>query len=132
MNNLRLLLAFSSIIVFFGCVENEIERYEVQISVEPQGSASISPEIYGPLFPGDSLSITITPVDGFAFDQWSGTINSFEETITIFGTQDHQLNATLNDVSHLPEEVQVYKKSQFDPHPIFAVHLGAGRSGPTL
>ena len=28
MNNLRLLLAFSSIIVFFGCVENEIERYE--------------------------------------------------------------------------------------------------------
>lgn len=82
MNNLRLFLAFSFLIVFFGCVENEIERYEVQISVEPQGSASISPEIYGPLFPGDSLSITITPVDGFAFDQWSGTINSFEETIT--------------------------------------------------
>ena len=44
MNNLRLLLAFSSIIVFFGCVENEIERYEVQISVEPQSCASISPE----------------------------------------------------------------------------------------
>lgn len=47
MNNLRLFLAFSFLIVFFGCVENEIERYEVQISVEPQGSASISPEIYG-------------------------------------------------------------------------------------
>ena len=128
MNNLRLFLAFSSIIVFFGCVENEIERYDVLISVEPHGSASISPEVYGPLFPGDSLSITITPADGFSFDQWSGTINSVEETITIFGTQDHQLNATLSDVSHLPEEVEVYKKSQFDPHPIFAVHLGANTS----
>ena len=85
-------------------------------------------EIYGPLFPGDSLSITITPADGFSFDQWSGTINSVEETITIFGTQDHQLNATLSDVSHLPEEVEVYKKSQFDPHPIFAVLLGANTS----
>ena len=63
MNNLRLLLAFSSITVFFGCVENEIVRYEVQISVQPQGSASIFPEIYGPLFPGDSLSITFTPVE---------------------------------------------------------------------
>ena len=125
MHNLRLLLALSFLIVFFGCVENEIERYDVLISVEPHGSASISPEVYGPLFPGDSLSITITPADGFSFDQWSGTINSVEETITIFGTQDHQLNATLSDVSHLPEEVEVYKKSQFDPHPIFAVHLGA-------
>ena len=93
MNNLRLLLAFSCIIVFFGCVENEIERYEVKISVEPQGSVSISPEIYGPLFPGDSLSITITPVDGFAFDQWSGTINSFEETITSFGNKQHLPNS---------------------------------------
>ena len=65
--------------------------FEVQISVEPQSCASISPEKYGPLFPGDSLSITITPVDGFAFDQWSGTINPFEETITIFGTQTVQL-----------------------------------------
>ena len=53
---------------FFGCVENEIERYDVLISVEPHGSASISPEVYGPLFPGDSLSITITPADGFSFD----------------------------------------------------------------
>ena len=128
MHNLRLLLALSFLIVFFGCVENEIERYDVLISVEPHGSASISPEVYGPLFPGDSLSITITPADGFSFDQWSGTINSVEETITIFGTQDHQLNATLSDVSHLPEEVEVYKKSQFDPHPIFAVHLGANTS----
>ena len=42
MHNLRLLLAFSFLIVFFGCVENEIERYEVLISVEPHGSASIS------------------------------------------------------------------------------------------
>ena len=59
MHNLRLLLALSFLIVFFGCVENEIERYDVLISVEPHGSASISPEVYGPLFPGDSLSITI-------------------------------------------------------------------------
>jgi hypothetical protein len=106
MNNLRLLLAFSSLIVFFGCVENEIERCEVQISVQPQGSACISPEIYGPLFPGDSLSITFTPVNGFTFDQWSGTINSFEETITIFGTQDHQLTATLSVYLSLPKTLQ--------------------------
>jgi uncharacterized membrane protein len=44
MYNLRLLLALSFLIVFFGCVENEIERYDVLISVEPHGSASISPE----------------------------------------------------------------------------------------
>ncbi len=48
MHNLRLLLALSFLIVFFGCVENEIERYYVLISVEPHGSASISPEVYGP------------------------------------------------------------------------------------
>ena len=48
MNDLRLLLVFSCLIVFFGCVENEIELYDVDISVEPLGSASISPEVYGP------------------------------------------------------------------------------------
>ena len=70
MNDLRLLLALS-FLIFFGCVENEIERYDVLTSVEPHGSASISPEVYGPLFPGDSLSITITPADGFSFDRQS-------------------------------------------------------------
>ena len=46
MHNLRLLLALSFLIVFFGCVENEIERYDVLISVEPHGFASILPEVY--------------------------------------------------------------------------------------
>ena len=41
MHNLRLLLALSFLIVFFGCVENEIERYDVLISVEPHGPFNI-------------------------------------------------------------------------------------------
>ena len=50
--------------VFFGCVGNEIVRYEVQISVQPQGSASISLKymdhcslatVYRSLYPVDGL-----------------------------------------------------------------------------
>lgn len=100
MNTLHLYAAFICLFLFIGCVENEIEIFDVKIDIQPHGAASIEPEIYGPLFPGDSLSVTITPLEGYQFDQWSGTINSFKKTITLYGTQDYELAASLYDVSH--------------------------------
>lgn len=125
MNTLGRYALFSCFFLFLSCGENEIQQFDVQISIEPEGSATIEPAIYGPLFPGDSLSITISAAEGYQFEQWTGTINSFEQTITIYGTQDHELTASLYDVSQLPEEVEIYRKPHVDPHPIFAVRLGA-------
>jgi len=94
MNTLRLYLAYSYLFLFFSCVENEIETFDVAIDIQPHGSATIAPEVYGPLFPGDSIAITITPHEGYQFDQWSGTVSSFESTITLFGTKNHRLTAS--------------------------------------
>ena len=95
MNTLRLYTAISCLFLFLSCVENEIETFDVEIHIQPHGSATIEPEVYGPLFPGDSISITITPHKGFQFDQWSGSVSSFEKTITLLGTQDYDLTASL-------------------------------------
>ena len=125
MKTQRLYTAFTCLFFLVSCVENEIKIFDVTIDIQPQGSARIEPEVYGPLFPGDSLSITISAAEGYRFEQWTGTVNSFEQTITIYGTQDHELTASLYDVSHLPEEVEIYRRPHIDPHPIFAVRLGA-------
>jgi len=95
MNTLRLYAAVSCFFLFLSCVENEIETFDISIDIQPHGSATIEPEVYGPLFPGDSISITIAPHEGFQFDQWSGSVSSFEKTITLFGTQDYDLTASL-------------------------------------
>ena len=101
MNTLRLYLAYSYLFLFFSCVENEIETFDVAIDIQPHGSATIAPEVYGPLFPGDSIAITITPHEGYQFDQWSGTVSSFESTITLFGTKNHRLTASLVETYYL-------------------------------
>ena len=128
MNTLRLYTAFSCLFLFLSCVENEIEIFDVRIDIQPQGSASIEPEVYGPLFPGDSISITITPHQGYHFDQWSGSVSSFESTITLFGTKDHRLTASLVETPELTDLVLVYNGARIDPNPIFAVRLGAKSS----
>lgn len=101
MNTLRLYLAYSYLFLFFSCVENEIETFDVAIDIQPHGSATIAPEVYGPLFPGDSIAITITPHEGYQFDQWSGTVSSFESTIALFGTKNHRLTASLVETYYL-------------------------------
>ena len=126
MNTLRLYTAFSCLFLFLSCVENEI--FDVTIDIQPQGSASIEPEVYGPLFPGDSISITITPHQGYHFDQWSGSVSSFESTITLFGTKDHRLTASLVETPELTDLVLVYNGARIDPNPIFAVRIGAKSS----
>jgi len=60
------------------------------------------------LFPGDSISVTITPYEGYQFDQWSGTVSSFDSTITLFGTRNHQLTASLVEIPELSEQTLVY------------------------
>ncbi|MGB2404983.1 MAG: aryl-sulfate sulfotransferase [Flavobacteriaceae bacterium] len=128
MNTLRLYLAYSYLFLFFSCVENEIETFDVAIDIQPHGSATIAPEVYGPLFPGDSIAITITPHEGYQFDQWSGTVSSFESTITLFGTKNHRLTASLVETPELNDQVLVYNGPRIDPNPIFAVRLGANSS----
>lgn len=117
MNTLRLFTAFSFLFLFVSCVENEIETFDVLIDIQPHGSATIEPEVYGPLFPGDSISITITPHEGFQFDQWSGTLSSFEPTITLFGTNDHLLTATLVEIPEITDQILVYNGPRIDPNP---------------
>ncbi len=80
------------------------------------------------MFPGDSISITITPVEGYQFDQWMGTVSSFEPNITIFGTENHHLTASLVETPELSDQVEVYNGPRIDPNPIFAVRLGAKSS----
>lgn len=128
MKTLRLYGAVFCLFLFFSCVENEIETFDVAIDIQPHGSASIGPEVYGPLFPGDSISITITPHENYQFDQWSGTVSSFESTITLFGTKDHHLTASLVEIPDLTDRVLVYNGPRIDPNPIFAVRLGAKSS----
>ena len=128
MNTLRLFTAFSFLFLFVSCVENEIETFDVLIDIQPHGSATIEPEVYGPLFPGDSISITITPHEGFQFDQWSGTLSSFEPTITLFGTNDHLLTATLVEIPEITDQILVYNGPRIDTNPIFAVRLGSRSS----
>jgi len=99
MNTLRLYTAISCLFHFLSCVENEIETLDVAIDIQPHGSATIEPEVYGPLFPGDSISITIT----------------------LLGTQDYDLSSSLFDVPELSEQVQVYIGPRIDPNPIHAV-----------
>ncbi len=62
MKILHLYAAVFCLFLFLSCVENEIETFDVAIDIQPHGSASIEPEVYGPLCPGDSISITITPM----------------------------------------------------------------------
>lgn len=128
MNTLRLFTAFACLFLFFSCVENEVEFFDVLIDIQPMGSANIEPEVYGPLFPGDSISITLTPNQGYQFDQWSGTVGSYERTITLFGTQDYKLTATLVSLPELTDQVEIYNGPRIDPNPIFAVRLGARTS----
>jgi hypothetical protein len=128
MKSLRLYTAVSCLFLFFSCVEDEIEIFDVAIDIRPHGSATIEPEVYGPLFPGDSISITITPHEGFQFDQWSGSVSSFEETITLLGTQDYDLTASLFDVPELSEQIQVYIGPRIDPNPIHAIRLATNGS----
>ena len=128
MKTLHVYTAVSCLFLFFSCVENEIERFDVMIDIQPHGSASIEPEVYGPLFPGDSISVTITPHEGYQFDQWSGTVSSFDSTITLFGTRNHQLTASLVEIPELSEQILVYNGPRIDPNPILAIRLGAKSS----
>ena len=61
MNTLRLYTAISCLFLFLCCVENEIETFDVEIDIQPHGSATIEPEVYGPLFPGAYLLQVETP-----------------------------------------------------------------------
>ena len=108
MKTLHIYTAVSCLFLFFSCVENKIERFDVMIDIQPHGSASIEPEVYGPLFAGDSISVTITPHEGYQFDQWSGTVSSFDSTITLFGTRNHQLTASHVEIPELSEQILVY------------------------
>ena len=50
MNNLRLLLAFSSIIVFFGCVENENDMNIVWEKIPTQQAKALGAQTEGPIY----------------------------------------------------------------------------------
>lgn len=128
MNTLRLYAAVPCFFLFLSCVENEIETFDISIDIQPHGSATIEPKVYGPLFAGDSISITIAPHEGFQFDQWSGSVSSFDPTITLFGTNDHLLTATLVEIPEITDQILVYNGPRIDPNPIFAVRLGAKSS----
>ena len=78
MKPLRLYSAVSCFFLFLSCVENEIETFDISIDILPHGSATTEPKVYGTLFAGDSISINIAPHEGFQFDQWSGSVSSFE------------------------------------------------------
>lgn len=88
----------------------------------------LNPKSMALCFRGDSISITITPHENYQFDQWSGTVSSFESTITLFGTKDHHLTASLVETPDLTDRVLVYNGPRIDPNPIFAVRLGAKSS----
>lgn len=128
MKPLRLYAAVSCFFLFLSCVENEIETFDISIDIQSHGSATIEPKVYGPLFAGDSISITIAPHEGFQFDQWSGSVSSFEKTITLFGTQDYDLTASLFDVPELSDQIQIYIGPRVDPNPIHAIRLGTSSS----
>jgi hypothetical protein len=128
MNILLRIFCYGFIFLFIGCIEKEIIYYNVDVIIIPENAATIDPQRFGPLFPGDSISITITPVEGYQFDQWMGTVSSFEPNITIFGTENHQLTASLVETPELSDQVQVYNGPRIDPNPIFAVRLGAKSS----
>ena len=109
-------------------MKNEIIYYNVDVTIIPENAATIDPQRFGPLFPGDSISITITPNKGYQFDQWMETVSSFEPNITIFGTENHHLTASLVETPELSDQVEVYNGPRIDPNPIFAVRLGAKSS----
>ena len=52
MKPLRLYAAVSCFFLFLSCVENEIETFDISIDIQPHGSATIEPKVYGPLFAG--------------------------------------------------------------------------------
>jgi len=128
MNILLRIFCYGFIFLFIGCIEKEIIYYNVDVTIIPENAATIDPQRFGPLFPGDSISITITPVEGYQFDQWMGTVSSFEPNITIFGTENHHLTASLVETPELSDQVEVYNGPRIDPNPIFAVRLGAKSS----
>ena len=128
MNNLLRIFCYGFIFLFISCVENEIIYYNVDVTIIPENAGTIDPPTFGPLFPGDSISISITPNEGYQFDQWMGTVSSFEPNITIFGTENHHLTASLVETPELSDQVQVYNGPLVDPNPIFAVRLGVASS----
>ncbi|RPG60446.1 MAG: T9SS C-terminal target domain-containing protein [Flavobacteriaceae bacterium TMED81] len=48
------------------------------------------------------------PHENYQFDQWSGTVSSFEPTITLFGTKDHHLTASLVETPYQIETLRVF------------------------
>ena len=45
MNTLRLFTAFACFFLFFSCVENEVEFFDILIDIQPMGSVNIEPEV---------------------------------------------------------------------------------------
>ena len=76
-----------------------LETFEIQLSVIPQGVATM--EGNGTFSFGETVTISIDSVaSGYEFDSWSGTILSSEPSLTINVNEDLNLTANFSQIVH--------------------------------
>lgn len=64
-----------------------IPMYTLSSAVSPNASGSISPA-FGSFEEGESVTLTATPSDGFAFDHWSGDASGTSQMVTLIMNRD--------------------------------------------
>ena len=102
-------IALFSLLLFITCSkdsssggdessQNQVVKYDLNVSVMPEGSGTISPKS-GSFNKGDQVTITATPAtERFEFKNWSGSSSGTESSITITMNSDKNITANFAEV----------------------------------
>lgn len=81
------------VVLFFNCSKDEeIEQFELTSEITPSDGGTISPS-KGKYDSGKEIDLTATPAEGYLFKNWSGTISSKENPLTITIDSDKKITA---------------------------------------
>ncbi|MDZ7690344.1 MAG: hypothetical protein U5K69_04210 [Balneolaceae bacterium] len=80
--------------------------YELEVSMNPSDAGSVAPD-GGNYDDGESISIQATPGDDWQFENWSGTVSSTENPMTITMDQDYTITANFIAVPTKPQTFSV-------------------------
>ena len=69
-------------ILIFGCTNDDINEYELKISVSPSEAGIINPSS-GSYEEGTEITIRVSPNQYYEFDKWSGSWSGSENPLTI-------------------------------------------------
>ncbi|KSA12405.1 thrombospondin type 3 repeat-containing protein [Maribacter dokdonensis] len=93
-NTLSKILFFTFIVIFFlnSCSTDEIERFKLSTSVQPEESGTVSPAD-AEFSSGSEIKVTAISKEGYVFRNWAGASSDTLSIITLMMNSDKQLTA---------------------------------------